>query len=213
MIKSYCLNHGQNYTYRYHSAKLDNLVSNGFSSLREYLMDVGKSCPENIFLSGPRSSSMHLDLNIVLEEVTGHKMSELANHALKNYPGTPHEKVQVCALENDSSIVAMEVPLWIKPTDLIGLNISENILSKMFKDGELLTGHIDLLAIEDGNIWIWDFKPRAHKEKYAKTQVLLYALMLSKRTRINLDKFRCGYFDENRAYLFKPALELLSDLP
>lgn len=212
MIKSCCLNHGQNYTYRYHRGKLANLASNGFSNLQQYLFEVGESCPENIFLSGPRSSSLHFDLNVSLEEIKGHKMSKIAEHALKNYLGTPHDKVQLCALENEPSVVAMEVPLWIKPTDLMGVDLPNELLSKMFLDGEILTGHIDLLAIENGNIWIWDFKPNAHKEKYAKMQVMLYALMLSKRTRINLDKFRCGYFDEKRAYLFKPTMESIGGM-
>ena len=44
----------------------------------------------------------------------------------------------------------------------------------------------------------------AINEKYASTQVLFYALMLSKRTGIPLEYFRCGYFDNLNCYLFKP---------
>jgi hypothetical protein len=34
--------------------------------------------------------------------------------------------------------------------------------------------------------------------------------MLSKRTNISLDNFRCGYFDKNYAYVFKPKENLLT---
>lgn len=212
MIKSYCLNHGMGYTYRYRVSGLNGLASNGFSSLREYLSTVGEFCPESFFISGPRSSSLKLNLGINLDLVEGHKMSKLAEHALKNYLGTPHDRVQLCALDNDSSAIAVEVPVWIKPADLTGVGISEKIINTIFSEGELLTGHIDLLEIDGNNIWIWDFKPHAEKEKHAATQVMMYALMLSKRTRINLSKFRCGYFDEKRAYLFRPSMELLREI-
>ena len=76
---------------------------------------------------------------------------------------------------------------------------------ELFGTTEPLTGHIDLVTIEDGKIWVWDYKPNAHKEKYADTQVYFQSLMLSKRTGIPLDKFRCGYFDWDRAYMFKPG--------
>ena len=65
-------------------------------------------------------------------------------------------------------------------------------------------GHIDVLRVEDGAIWVWDYKPNASLEKYAATQVFFYALMLSKRTGIPLEKFRCGYFDSYNCYMFKP---------
>ena len=69
-----------------------------------------------------------------------------------------------------------------------------------------MTGHIDILRVDDDKVWIWDYKPNAHKEKFASTQVFFYALMLSKRTSIPLENFRCGYFDSSYAYLFKPEI-------
>jgi hypothetical protein len=62
------------------------------------------------------------------------------------------------------------------------------------------------LRIEDGNIWVWDYKPNAAKERYAATQVQFYSMMLSKRTGIPLEKFRCGYFDEDIAFAFRPQV-------
>jgi len=108
-------------------------------------------------------------------------------------------------LENDGTTLAMEIPIWLMPNELAGYKT-------LFKSEEILTGHIDILRVEDGKIWIWDYKPNANKEKYATTQTFFYALMLSKRTGIDLDKFRCGYFDQNFSYVYKPEKELLLKL-
>ena len=90
------------------------------------------------------------------------------------------------------STVAMEIPVWFKspPESIPG--------------SEYLTGHIDLLRIEDDTIWVWDYKPKAHLEENATTQTLLYALMLSDCTDIPLSHFKCGYFDQQNAYIFEP---------
>lgn len=209
MIKHVRLNHGLNYFYRIHTGRLDGLMYSGLLSLKQYLADVSISCHEDIFKTGPRSSSLKFDLDIPLTKIKGHKLSKLAKLALSNYNGTPHDKVQACALDNDPNSLCVELPIWLKLADVIGMPINKNIIDKVFTDGELLTGHVDLVTVEDGLIWIWDFKPNAHKERYAATQVFFYALMLARRTKLSLDKFRCGYFDENVAYLFKPELGFL----
>ena len=105
-------------------------------------------------------------------------------------------------LENDNKTIAVEVPIWLECNEL-------NDFCKIFKTKEALTGHIDVLRIEDNKIWIWDYKPNSFEEKYATTQLFFYALMLSKRTGIGLDEFRCGYFDENYAFVFKPDISAL----
>ena len=89
--------------------------------------------------------------------------------------------------------------------------MSEHALMKKleFLGNEPLTGHIDLLRVDNNKIWVWDYKPGALKEKYAATQTYFYALMLAKRTGISLDNFRCGYFDTAHALMFKPKEEML----
>ncbi|MEK6835830.1 MAG: PD-(D/E)XK nuclease family protein, partial [Nanoarchaeota archaeon] len=115
-------------------------------------------------------------------------------------------RIQVFLLENDNNTIAMEVPIWVYPNEL-------KEFTNVFKIKSPLTGHIDVLRIEDNKIWIWDYKPGAYYERYAQTQVYFYALMLSKRTNINLENFRCGYFDEKYAYAFKPDLKLIENKP
>lgn len=209
MIKHVKLEHGLNYFYRLHPRRIAKLQANGLGNLSSYMTDVFEGCHEDIFKTGPRSSALKFDLGITTQVVKGHRISELAKLALKNYNGTPHDKVQACALDSDPKSIGVEVPIWLKPGDLVGTSVSRDVLDRIFADGEVLTGHIDLLAIEDGKVWVWDFKPRAHKERYAATQVFFYALMLAKRTKLNLEKFRCGYFDEKIAYVFKPELYVL----
>ena len=102
-------------------------------------------------------------------------------------------------LENDNNSIACEVPLWMLPEEW-------DLHEELFNSKEPLTGHIDLVRIENNKIWILDYKPHASEEEYAATQVYFYALMMSKRTNIPLNHFRCGYFDHLNCYLFDPNL-------
>ncbi len=193
------------YIYGYHSLKANLLCNNGLDSLKGYLADLFKQCPDQYFFNGPRSSSLKFKLPVDLIEVRGHEMSVMARHALEvNHERfhANHPRVQMYLLENDSKTLAMEVPLWIQNHEI------EHYV-ETFRTIAPLTGHIDLLRIDDGKIWIWDYKPNAAREKYAATQVYFYALMLSKRTGIKLEHFRCGYFDSHYTYLFQPTPDLL----
>ena len=210
MIKNLILEHkGGYYNYKTHDLKLNSLC-NGFGSLKSYLDEMFFNCPNEYFNSGPRSSGLKFRLNnLKLHQISGHEISELARQGLeinKDRFRENHPKVQVFLLENDDKTIAMEIPIWINPEEL-------KDFTNVFKTKLPLTGHIDILRIEDNKIWIWDYKPNSLEEKYAATQVYFYALMLSKRTNISLDNFRCGYFDNKYAYLFKPSLSLINIKP
>jgi hypothetical protein len=166
-----------------------------------------EACPDHYFLTGPRSSALKFDLGISPYETTGHEISQLAKKGIKSQKyKTAHSNVEVYLLENDTSTIAVELPLWLHHHELEAFHA-------LFETDEPLSGHIDVLRIEqDGKIWIWDYKPSAHKKKYASCQTYFYALMLSKRAGIPLEEFRCGHFDEERAYIFKPTAEHLSKI-
>lgn len=206
VIKSLHLQHsGGFYLYRVHTNKAGALCSNGLGDLKSYLAGVFDKCPHNYFQGGPRSSSLKFKLPLDIIEITGHEVSNLAKWGLQEYRerfSHAHPRVQTFMLENDSKTIAMEVPIWLEHHEL------ENF-TEIFKTIQPLTGHIDVLRVDDEKIWIWDYKPNANKEKYASTQTFFYALMLSKRTGIPIEHFRCGYFDKSYAYLFKPNLEHL----
>jgi hypothetical protein len=208
MIKNLVLNHkGGYYNYKIHNIKLNKLC-NGFTSLKNYLDNMFVNCPNEYFNSGPRSSGLKFVLNnLKLHQISGHEVSDLARQGLnanKDRFKEAHPKIQVFMLENDNNTIAMEIPIWVNQDEL-------SDFTNIFKTNSPLTGHIDILRIEDGKIWIWDYKPRAYEEKYASTQVYFYALMLSKRTGLSLDNFRCGYFDDKYAYVFKPEINLLGN--
>ena len=207
VIKQLFLKHkGGLYTYRINDKKLEiHCKNNGFNLLNWYLQGIFEKCPNKYFNSGPRSSTLKFKITDDLIEVQGHEVSILARYGLEanNFRfNDNHSKVQVFMLENDKNTIAMEVPIWLYPNEL-------GCYETVFKSKEVLTGHIDLLRVDDDKIWIWDYKPNANKERYAATQIFFYALMLSKRTGLSLDKFRCGYFDTNYAFLFKPKDEFL----
>lgn len=170
-----------------------------FIRLREYLDNVFEDCPNDYFNAGPRSSALRFKINPNLIEIQGHEISSLARFGLENNEryNTAHSKVQVFMLENDNSTIGVEVPIWLEPDEL-------NNFRELFGEELPLTGHIDVLRVDNDKIWIWDYKPKAHKEEFACTQVYFYALMLSKRTGISLENFRCGYFDDKYAFVFRP---------
>lgn len=192
--------HGWFYPFRVHENKKKTLCS---QHLQDFLHLAMTSCPHNYFKNGPRSSKLKFPLPISFIPMQGHEVSNLAAAALElSFEKTPHSKVQSFMLERDDKSIATEVPLWFTPDEM-------REYEKLLGTTSPLTGHIDVLRVEEGNIWVWDFKPHAHKEKYAHTQIYFYALMLSQRTGIPLENFRCGYFDEAIAYVFKPEKETL----
>jgi len=209
VIKQVLFNHkGGRYFYRVHNDKIGKLCLGKFNTLKGYLNFVLEKCPNEYFNDGPRSSCLKFNLVSNLIEVTGHEVSSLAGHGLevnKDRFFDSHSRVQTFMLENDKSTLAMEVPIWLMPNEIAGYKT-------LFKSDDILTGHIDILRIDDDKIWIWDYKPNAHKEKYASTQTFFYAYMLSKRTGIPLASFRCGYFDHRFAFIYKPEEEFLLGL-
>lgn len=210
IIAHVALDHsGGYYLYRLNQAKIERLCGGEFQNLQSFLNAVFSNCPDDYFRIGPRSSALKFKIKADLIEVRGHEVSALAQLGLENNRNRfrfkfseAHQKVQTFMIENDSNTIATEVPIWIEANELEGF-------STLFKSDFPLTGHIDILRVEDGKIWIWDYKPKAHREKYAATQTFFYALMLSKRTGIELERFRCGYFDSSYAFLFKPEERLL----
>jgi len=207
VFKERVLDHpGGFYIYRLHDEKVGRLCNgNGFAPLHSYLQQVFRECPDEYFKGGPRSSCLKFAMPHEISEVRGHEVSTLAKYGLlenqQRYKDN-HSRVQMFMLEHDNNTVAMEVPLWLYPHELEGYQ-------ELFGSSLPLSGHIDVLRVDDGKVWIWDYKPHAEKEKFASTQVYFYSLMLSARTGIPLEQFRCGYFDDQYAFLFKPRSDLL----
>jgi len=191
-------NHGWWYHYRIHDPKAKHLCTNDLSLIDAYLHHVKDNCPDEYFEKGPRSSQLRMKFDIELVKIKGHEVSELARQGLLfDRYGTAHTNVQMFMLQNDDKTISIEVPIWLFDKELPGYK-------EFFDSEDVLTGHIDALRIEDGLVWVWDYKPNAHREKYATTQTNFYAIMLSQRTGVPIERFRCGYFDDEHAFVFKP---------
>ena len=67
----------------------------------------------------------------------------------------------------------------------------------------LLTGHIDIVQVRNGQVHILDYKPKAAKEKPIE-QLTWYALALSRLTGLRLFEFKCAWFDEKDYFEFFP---------
>ena len=103
MIKNYALKHRWYYYYRLHNTKCEQL-NNGFSSLKNFLEDVGLNCPNQYFTQGPRSSALTFKIkNLKVHGIEGHEISTLAREALKNSDSkNAHTAVEVFLLKNDN---------------------------------------------------------------------------------------------------------------
>ncbi len=206
MIRQVSFKHGWYYYYRVHLDKLDRL-SGEDTGLRSYLLDVFDNCPHEYFATAPRGSALRFSHSIALTSVPHHEMMRLARLS-DSYAGrykAAHSRVEMFLLENDEKTLAVEVPLWLSADEA-------GFYDELFHTPDPLTGHIDILRKEGDYLYIWDYKPKARREKYAALQVLFYALMLSRRSGIALSRFRCGYFDEENTYVFRPEMAQFSDL-
>ena len=184
---------GLDYEFKYHKAKLGKLASD-HSDLVKYLKRFEHGCPGEMFEGGERCSQIKLDVT-VKKSKGRNQACRLAGLALQavddNRNRKRHEVVEEFMLINDTATVACEIPIWMWEKKLdVGVS-----------------GHIDLLQIRRGRIYILDFKPKAAKENEQKvvSQLYLYALGLSFRTRMPLSMFRCAWFDENVYYEFNPV--------
>jgi len=180
---------GLNYNFRYHKVKLA-LFAKNLPGLAKYIKDFEKGCPD-FFQEDERCSQLKIDINIKKENRYS-QVSKLAGLALKAARTNKqrHSLVERFMLINDSSTVACEVPVWLWEKNL-DLGIA---------------GHIDLLQIKDGLVYILDFKPAANRENCQKvaSQLYFYASGLSFRARVPLNRFRCAWFDEKAYFEFKP---------
>jgi hypothetical protein len=195
MIRHKSFGHGWWYHYRLHEENAAKQCNNGLQPLSHYLHGLFDHCPDEKFLVGPRCSRLRFPLDVDAVRVRHHPVSQVAKLAGDRWSG--HTEVELALLNHDARTVAAEVPLWLDP--------EEHELMSLVRESGSLTGHIDVLRVEEGNVWVWDYKPGAAKERFAATQILAYAVMLSQRTGLPLSRFRCGWFDEKEAFVFDPG--------
>ena len=178
-----------------------NFTKRFFPQLKTYITSIHKTpyfIPDTAFKAGPRCSQLKIDLKP--QKTTKHnnapRMAELALTLAKTNRER-HQIIENFFLANDSTTVAIEVPVYIKPDELTknekkdyGIELEEP-----------LSGHIDILQQRFTKIHILDYKPDARKnDKISAEQLFLYELAFSKRTGIPLRKITSAYFDQHNYY-------------
>jgi len=195
-IKAKSLEHRNFYIrYRLHTGNMRHVPQ----SLQAYLSGIFDFIPQELFThpGNPGCSGMRINPQIRLQESSDHPIINFARESRAHTTfKSRHENLQQWFLLNDPHAVVAELPVWMDEKE------SKERLDLPFP----LTGHIDLLRYNDAKVEIWDYKPHAKKEKWAKAQVFLYAKLLSLRAAVPSENIVCGYFDESVAYTFSPAI-------
>ncbi len=199
--------------------------------LQEYLNAVSSETPHQYFTEGERMSDVRSKFSTadMIVKSKSNYANRLAKFVLQTVSENKarHEALQRFFIANDSCTVATEVPVYIRREDveyfenILKFKISErpatdvdgieagpgSILfkgnKKLQKFPRLLTGHIDLIQIRNGQIYIMDYKPNAAKECPIE-QLTWYALALSRLTGLRLFEFTCAWFDEKDYFQFFP---------
>jgi len=206
--------HNQIYHFKYHRAKLDMVLGEDykhyrFKDLKEFLELINAECPHQLFRNTPRRASEFRDIfnldevKIVPKNNTAVKTANFVVQAVSNNK-LRHEVLQEFMLANDSVTVATEVPVIIDSDDLRHYKHELNFdIPIQIKDNEYITGHIDIVQVRNGSVYIMDYKPGAKREKPIG-QLTIYALALSRLTGIRLFHFKCGWFDDKDYFEFFP---------
>ena len=225
MIASATLAHRQLYRYLFHRAKCDLIISDDFKHrrfgpLQEFLAMMPGECPHQYFQDGLRASEAPLTFSktqmiVRAKQNYANKLAQFVLQSVKENKQR-HHALQKFMLANDSVTVATEVPVYITRDDIehmktqLGFEMYTKSPSSELKNREkfgtlpkLITGHIDILQIRNGQIHILDYKPNAGKERPIE-QLTLYAMALSRLTGLRLFEFKCAWFDENDYFEFFP---------
>jgi len=201
------LYHQQVFEFKYHDLKT-NIAAKAFPQMRTYLKNIASSgtrkpSSERIMTKIFKDSSVRcstfkppIDPQALSKEPktkrsnNATEMTRLALTLARNR-AQRHEAVESFFIANDSSTIAVEVPVYILPEEATDLKLKEP-----------LTGHIDIVQFRNNKIQILDYKPDRNPRS-AHTQLYLYKRALSKRTGIPLNSILTAAFNEDGYAEFK----------
>ena len=213
-IRSIKLYHRQIYKFEYHRPKLAMLRQSReharFAGVADFLERVPIDCPHDLFRESERASqkaSSFLDTSrlIIVEKenaataMAGLVIPTVGDNRLR------HEALQRFMLANDSTTLAVEVPIWLSPGDIAALEATHGIRLLPEDSGAgSITGHIDFLQVRNGAVHILDYKPGARADKPI-AQLMIYALALTRLVPgLRLFDIKCAWFDEEEYCEFFP---------
>lgn len=189
------------YNFKFHKGKLKEYGK--FEGLKGFISRVstGKGVRDEVFNGAGESeggnemrcSQTRTDVHVGVSASENMKLNRVVGEMLKIVKNNRqrHMLVENLLLSCDRDTVAVEVPVWY--------------WDKLKDVG--VCGHIDVVQVRYGKVWIMDYKPAAEKEQYEKvvSQLYNYALALSFRTGVTLRDIMCAWFDSAKTYSFKPA--------
>ncbi len=144
----------------------------------------------------------HLKINTKGKNNFACKLAKLAIN-LASTNKQRHEAIQDFFLINDSTTIAVEVPVYLTNWDAGYYRNQKGFIFPLSDYKTPITGHIDILQIRNGLIHILDYKPEA-KNQNPIEQLTIYALALSRKLNLPLYYFKCAWFDENSYFEFFP---------
>jgi len=211
-IRSIKLYHRQIYKYAYHRPKLAMLRESRehvrFASVADFLERVPVECPHELFGNSERASQTPLAkiktsrLIVVEKENFATRMAGLVIPTVGDNR-LRHEALQRFMLANDSTTLAVEVPIWISPETIAELEHEHGVSLLPKSATGALTGHIDFLQVRNRAVHILDYKPDARTNRPI-AQLTVYALALTKLAGLRLFDIKCAWFNEEEYCEFFP---------
>ena len=108
------------------------------------------------------------------------------NYRVNNFTRVPgHEPILKNILIKDKDAVAIEVPIWNE------------------QKKKIITGHIDLIEIQNDVVKIIDYKPEGNF-LLSLPQVSMYGFLI--KSKLNIKKLRCISFNRNGAWEYDPNI-------
>lgn len=214
IIEESKLFHQQIYSFKYNRAKLDMILEEDFKHsrfrpLKEFLELAVAECPHHFFQNSENRASEYKDkfsldeVRIIPRKNAAVRIANFIIQAVSNNRAR-HETLQDFMIANDTVTVAAEVAILLDSNDINHYKFELHFdIPIALKEGGYITGHIDLIQVRNGSIYILDYKPLADKQKPIE-QLTIYALALARLTGIRLYHFKCGWFDESSYYEFFP---------
>lgn len=141
----------------------------------------------------------HLKITHLSKTNQANKLASLALNLSKSNKDR-HKVIQDFFITNDSTTIATEIPIYLTKDDI---NYFKRKGFSINLTNTPITGHIDILQIRNGLIHILDYKPEA-KTTNPIQQLIIYALALASRTKLDLKSIKAAWLDENNYFEFFP---------
>src|SRR6516164_9503201 len=165
-IRSIKLYHRQVYAYAYHRSKLTLLRCNPqhrrFEALADFLKSIPSSCPHDLFRREDDPKARASQARPAFAEpdhiIINRKENTATETAALIIPAVGanklrHETLQNFMLANDSSTVAVEIPIWLTEDEIADLETRYGIELAAGGAPRSITGHIDFLQVRNDAVF------------------------------------------------------------